>query len=231
MDATHSESAGEQVEMSPEVLKAHSWEGEYEKALEELFGDTDHISLDDIIEVAFQKGIVDRLAPADDEVKRLRAEQHRRVWQGGRNDSELYARLFYAVERSKESLQHTADYSWTNAAWLAYNMIMSRESLRERIFGTALDGNESVALFLDALEKRIKEEYEEREGKLSLEVIPAGTKASFHGIALTVEGHNPDGTLHVNADDEEGHAALYKYNEGKGLTPEMFLSPDFVISK
>jgi hypothetical protein len=217
--------------MGPEVQRAHSWEGAYEQALEELFQDTDHISLDDIIEVAFQKGIVDRLAPLDEEVKRLRQEQHRRVWDGSREDSALYARLYYAVEESRESVADTMDHSWANAAWLAFNKIMSRESLRERVFGTALDANESVAQFLNALRERVKEEYEEKKGRLSLEIIPSGTKAMFHGIALTVDCHNPDGTLRVTADDEEGHRALYKFNGGKGLTPEMFLSKDFVIQK
>ena len=231
MDTTSSESGAEQFKVSSETVKAHSWEDAYEHALEGLFEDVDHISLDDIIEIAFQKGIVDRLAPEDEEVKRLRLVQHRRVWQGTREENDLYARLYYAVEGSRESVADTMDHSWTNAAWLAYNKTMSRESLRERLFGTVADANDSVAQFLEVLKKRIEEEYKDKGGKLLFEVMPAGKKAAFRGIAVTIDGYNPDGTLRVTADDEDDHRALYAFNKGKGLTPEMFLSKDFIIQK
>ncbi len=231
MDTARHESTPEGNEdQSPEIVKAHAWEREYEQALDEVFKDPEHVLLDDIVEVAFQKGIVERLAPLDEEIKRLRIEQRRRVWEGDREDAEFYARLFYAIEFSKEMFDKSVDLSWTNMANAAYNRIMRSNVLQERFFGNSSDAKSSAMQFSDALQKRILKEYGKKGGTLDLKVIPEGAKVVFHGIELKVLGYNPDGTLRVDTEGEEGHRELWKYNKGK-ITPEMFLSEDFVIQQ
>ena len=209
-----------------------AWQAIYEENLHKTLESGESVALKDVVEIVFQNAILDRYAPIDEAIKKARIEQKRRVWEGDRSDPELYERLFYACEASKEATKYSMDVSWVNSYIEAVRMIMINQSLNKAVFGGDKEGKEpETVVFLNALQQRILEEYEKLGGKNNLVPVEIGSSAEFHSIPIKISGYNPDGTLRIDADTEEGHASLYKYTKGKGLSPSQFFSEDFVWKK
>ena len=76
--------------------KAQAWRKRYEDALSAI-ADRQDAKLDDLVEVIWEQGILDRIAPIDAEEKRARKELRGDLWDGTRDDPELYLRIMYSA--------------------------------------------------------------------------------------------------------------------------------------
>ena len=61
-------------------------------------------------------------------------------------------------------------------------------------------------------------------GLSHLQNLKYGQKVDFKGIKGTISFY-VDGAVFINADSDEGHNALYKYNKAH-IEPEMMFDPD-----
>ncbi len=208
------------------------WHGSFEQGIAELTARAESITWDEIIEFTFEKGILDRLAPADPMVKSARRAEHRHVYDESRDNPALYKKLFYSVENARENLHNSADLSWVNAWGGMYRALVSNNDIRERLFA-GVDGEDMPEFMLDKLQERIRQEYKTAGGTRELEPLPDNEPlASFHGIKVKVMGANPDGLIRLEALDEAGHARLYRLtNKGRGMDPAHLYSKDFVYEK
>jgi len=219
------------ISESPEpVDQASEWRKGFEGQLSELLK-RENVSLEEVIEVLFQKGILNRLAPLDRRAIALRREQRRPVYNEGRDDPALYEKLFYSVECAKESLEYSRDASWVNAWSRAFNAVSSKPELAKKLFGEVKPENQALQ-FLDRLQQRIAREYRANHGAQELTNEPIGKRAVFHGIPVVIAGCDQSGLIKLEAADEAGHISLYNYtNKGRGMNPADLFSSDFVYQE
>ncbi len=213
-------------------LETSAWRAEYDRALDELFKNPEGLTLDKILDVVLKQGILARIAPSDNDVKQSRIDQDKDVWSGNQEDKNLYAQLFYAVENSKEAMHLTADFSWINSVYAALGRIFRDEKMVRRFFNPVknMDEHDSAKLiFFKKLQGRILDEYKKHGGENDLYVIPQGSCAIFHNIPVVIDGYNPNGTIRIKAESEEGHRNLYQYTGGLGLKPADIFSSDFKL--
>lgn len=202
------------VEVKGEKNKSSQWKANYEEARNQLFADNKIPTTEELTDVILKNGILDRVAPLDEAVKKERIKNHQYVFEGNRSDPRLFLRLIYANLAYRNGLKMSAAPSWVNAAGLAiHRMIMA---IIER--DGECDSENVISQILDSLDSRLKNEYR-RLGGENTELISVGSRLDYHGIFCAVSGYNPDGTIRVEADTDEGHRQLYKFTKGGGIEP------------
>lgn len=85
--------------------RAHAWLFDYKLALDTAIDDPS-FTLDRWIELAWEKGLLAHVSPADQELRDLRASLGKTLWRP-RRDPVLYWRVQYAMEYCCRSLRHT----------------------------------------------------------------------------------------------------------------------------
>jgi len=193
-----------------------------------MSGKPEAVTLDSAIDTLFRIGILDRLAPTNREVIAARKAERRYVYDEGRNDPALYEKLYYSVENARENLAYSRDASWVNAWGEMLRAILMNQTLKEKIFAGVAD-DRIPEVFLDRLQERILGEYKKCSGRNELTPVRIGITATFHGIPVTIQGCNPNGSIRLEAHDEKGHAELYKFtNKGTGMDPAERFGENFV---
>lgn len=102
--------ATELTDLSPQEIAAqnvrlNAWMLDYKFALGEL-ADKPDSTLEQFVDVAWEKGILDHVSPTDPELRDMRKRRGRTLWQP-RTDPVLYWRLQYAMEHLRATIGHT----------------------------------------------------------------------------------------------------------------------------
>lgn len=67
---------------------------------------SDNLDADELAVIAFEHGILDRIAPKNEEVREKREAEDRMLYEGKDRDKELYERIAYALQKEKNILKH-----------------------------------------------------------------------------------------------------------------------------
>lgn len=205
--------------------KANAWRKRFEASLKEVMEDSksDRAQL---LEVIWEDGIMGRILPDDPEEKEAREKLHKAVWSGERTDPKLYWRIMYSAAASREGMRHgwsimSSGDSLVVGAFDAINRSVEPEKKLD--FYPELKTDQKVnpyeIIFADII-SRAKAELENLGVTPPQELIPMGAKGEYKGIKVKIDRYTFDGKVYLQAENYEGHEALYKLSAGMGVDPD-----------
>ncbi len=218
---------------------AEQWRKDFEQGLKEVIDKGGN--LDQIVDVTWQKGILDRIAPTDRSVYWARKELGRTLYPGSRDDVELYWRiiysmknLFYQVEK-KFSVCDLGYVAPLSQAW----METISEGRKDNFFGSQV-GTEKA---FEVLAEKIKQKAEETLVKFGeapdagSRTVDIGAKISIFGIPAAVERFAGDGDIILSTESYEDHCKLGDLTHrllgvaSSAIPPAWTRTKDFIVEK
>lgn len=193
---------------------AQSWLEEYDRDLR-LTVEKPETDFNQVMEVVWEKGILNRLCPNSQEVKLARKSLGRAVYEGDRNDSDLYWRLLASTENvdyaTKNNLTLTSgDLSPIFDAFVD----MSSPEVKSKFFRKEESGHE-----LDKIIRAIKQKALSKLSDLEKDQVPTlpayGKKIRVKGIDLKVR-YTPDGQIALEAFSPEDHKKMGQMTDYTG---------------
>jgi hypothetical protein len=216
--------------------KAGAWLTRYNQRMDE-FLEQEEPSKEELMDILWEHGVLNRIAPLDPDEKQARMKLGKTVWKEDREDPELYWRLLYSAHAVQENQKTgvttiASGYEYTSGAFQGYHQAMFDEKKGNKIF-TGEDKKEGTKILIDELMKRARGELIKRGVTPHENMISLGVTGEWQGVPVTVDRFTHDGLVHFRADDAEGHAALYKHlDEGKaGASPSRIDPDDFKVEE
>ncbi|MEW6407454.1 MAG: hypothetical protein AB1465_02060 [Patescibacteria group bacterium] len=212
--------------------RSHAWAERYEQALDELI-QAEKPDLNALLNVVWNKGILDRLVPLDKEKLEARKMLEKEVWEGGREDLELYWHILYSAGYAREATdrnQSLVGGGFASGAILqAVHKVLSSGKYLE-FFPGGYPKNYYAPL-IDLVAARAKEELKKRGAEPHKKFIPYGAQGNFKGIEVKVERYSDDGCVVLrNIKGEDWQKFWQITKEGcvspSELNPEEFVLPD-----
>ena len=222
-----------------EALKeiAGKWQEDLDNSVDEAFLKKE-TTLSDLAQIIFEKGVLDRIAPLDEQVMAARKDLGKSVWEKGRNDPELYLRLIYSVEGVKQAIKGNLSIfggCLLGGVLPACFKVAYSERAKDSFAGSKKSGEEKIDPFLimiDEIRKIAEKELVKNNGKVPEKLVPLGTKAEFHGIpGRTSKYYTDDGRISFEAGTYEGHCALYEFLDHGAISPSAITPENFKIIK
>lgn len=199
--------------------KASSWQIEYEQAVGQIVSKEDS-TLQDVVDVIWEKGILDRVAPIDEEVKQQRIDGGHETFEGTRNDVELYWRLLASMENMKESINCSVSGGYAAAIISGFSHIYDQKNI-DRFFPD--DSNrkkgkwqEDLLYYFDCFHEKAKSELEARGEKVPDALPQVGDKGVYHGINVVVKTYAGNGTIYLQGETLNDHRKLFDFSEDYG---------------
>lgn len=183
--------------LSPESQRAalkelsHAWEPRYQAELEKIFS-SEHIDLDTLVDVMWEKGILERISPINESEKQARVALGRPVWEGGRNDPELYWKLMYAAGYTLEAMKRS--YSGLDQYVGPATTNVMRAAYQARNTEVINDPNKLVEI-VERILVKAKQKISELGDTPHEKPIPWGAKGTYKGLEVTVDMYSSDGTV------------------------------------
>lgn len=167
--------------------KAHAWQARYDEALDRVLG-TPASTREDFLDVIWNHGILNRIAPTDPEERTAREELRSDLWKGTREDQELYLRLMYSAGSQEEAIRRNlsaAGGGLTGGVSWALGALMRRS---DRTLWDRFMGNDPNGLILIAsVKERAAKELRARGGVPHEPIIPWGAEGNYKGIPVVIE--------------------------------------------
>lgn len=216
--------------------KAEAWLTRYDKRMDQFLEQSDP-SKEELMDILWEHGVLDRIAPVDPDEKQAREKLGKTVWKGDREDPELYWQLLYSAAAVEDNVKKgrtiTASGSgYVSGAFQGYHQAMFDEEKGAKIF-TDEERKAGTEILIKDLMDRAKKELTKRGITQHEKMIPLGGKGEWHEIPVTVNGYTEKGLIQLRADSMEGHAALYEYlDESKvGVSPSQINPDDFKVAE
>jgi hypothetical protein len=221
----------------PEQLKqkAEAWAPRFDAALKKVIGD-DNAGREELNEILWNKGILDRIAPDDNhqDEKNARIKLNKAIWEGKRSDPELYRRIIYAIEESRHTLNTTHSFSPGNGWLYPLNSFFSRnlatihpdfpaKQLIKFFPEATKDYKVGYNKFLDDLIKRAKQELVNLGEPMPEKIISIGDEGIWKGNKVKVTDLSNKGLITIRGINTKD----YFYDE---LTPVQIYSKNFEIT-
>lgn len=197
--------------------KYRAWRGRFNDAADEFVKQPD-ASYEDLVDLIWEKGILDHIAPTDGGERQARTEMRADLYDRASEDPELYWRVLYAVANTKETIQKnmTMMGGYTTLAVIsALTELFANPELQGRLFPDA--GLGSYFKVIESIAERAQSEIEARGEKPHERLIPIGAKGTLCGIPVTVLRYGADGLVELGPENYMDHARLgEKINEITG---------------
>ena len=193
--------------------KAHAWHKRFDEALEEFLVE-EEFDFDKFIDVIWEKGILDRVAPKDEEEKRARQGVGSKVWEGERDDPELYWRIMYSAGHIREFSErqftmHAAGFADVGIYQGVVKLLYSEkhEKFRKKLYPDRKSN--PVVIVSDEIIERAKKELETLGVESHKKLIPWGAVGKYEDIEVEVDRYMEDGLVSLRALNYEDHMKLY----------------------
>lgn len=216
--------------------KAKAWLTRYDEKMDQFLEQSEP-SKEELMDILWEYGVLDRVAPVDPNEKQAREKLGKTVWKGDREDPELYWQLLYSAaaveDNAKKGRTITASYSgYVSGAFQGFHQAMFNEEKGAKIF-TADERKTGAEILTKDLMVRAKNELTKRGITQHEKMIPLEGKGEWHGIPVTISGYTEKGLISFQADNAAGHAALYEHlDESKvGVSPSQINPDDFKVEE
>jgi hypothetical protein len=209
---------------------AHAWEERFENALEQVLSNSDS-KTDDLIEVIWNKGILDRLVPEDKDEFCARLDDEREVFDS-RDNTELYWRITYSVLYAKRAI----NLQWSTCGGgasvaLVRGFVVACYKQRIQDFCPGYTHKNHLAGFnflAGKIIKRAEDKLRELGAKPHEKHIEVGARGMFEGIAVYVDEYMDNGLLYLRPEKYEDIMLLYdKAGRDIGVSPGKLNPADF----
>jgi len=181
------------IEKSYQEQDAHAWETDYKKQLRSVLG-AQGSNLDQLIEVVFKYGILERIAPSNIERIKARKEEKRQLWLQGQNDPKLYWSILYSAAHLVYNAEKDQTVSSGPVA-IAYKTLFSKLSSSGKLFQYFPKGEKMGVVVGTKLQTLAKIELNKRDKKQSHELIHIGASGVHKKKKSTVVGYHPEGKI------------------------------------
>ncbi|MBI2595484.1 hypothetical protein HYW46_01970 [Candidatus Daviesbacteria bacterium] len=195
----------------------YTWQDSLQESLD-IFFILDEQTREDFIEILWNDGILNHIAPTDPAVIAARKSKGRPVWDQGRDDHRLYWKILYSAAAAKE------------ACGRDWSMIAGSDSFVAGIFSPIYEAfsrgllqkfypnqtNPQIVILSDITE-RAKQELEKRNQNTAGHPLGYGLNCTWRGLELKVDRFTGDGKIYFQAKSLEDHVKLYelaKENDG-----------------
>jgi len=217
-------------DLSPEQLKqnAGAWQQRYDKEIESALTNPDS-NVDDILEIAWQDAVLGRIAPLSPAEKQARQALRKEVWEGTRNDPELYVRMLFALE----GIKHAIEKRWTLAGtgFVAQGVHdpyyrMMRPEYGEQYLSREDDSYDELQQHcLSFVEKKIRKELKRLKADDKIKVPEIGSIGEVDGMKVKIERYSDKGVVEVGGFGElktiEERRAFFALQDAVGgINPE-----------
>ncbi len=186
----------------------HNWQDILITKLQKEFKEKEP-SMKKIIEVAIDYGVLNRIAPQDDRIRKAREKKGRTLWEKDRNDPNLYLRLIYELESIKYAIKNSYSVCshFTIGLTIAFNNALHPDHYAK--FFSEKELMEVVEEFFNkakrALEKRM-----EKLGVTPPNILKIGDSATITGINIVVKEFSVDGRIIPEINNLEEHMKIGK---------------------
>ncbi|MFA5854369.1 MAG: hypothetical protein WC866_04785 [Patescibacteria group bacterium] len=212
---------------------ADTWMREYIFALGEASFNP-NTTLEQWIDVAWEKGLLDHVSPTDPAVREARARMGRTLWRE-RQDPVLYWRLQYALENFRVSAQHTRTSGPAAQACVELSKELGKNRTKLEEYFPKLKYHSSWPWYLELSKLLMARAQKTLRGMGVTPHEPTLRRHStgvFRGIPVEIETVCDDGTLWLQATEwGEGNANVialldlmtgdYQLNDGRGICPSL----------
>ncbi len=205
--------------------KSHAWQARFDEKLDEFF-ESGGQSREELMDLVWEYGIMDRIAPEDVSERDARKELGSAVWEGDRDDPSLYWRIMYAAANSQEAIEknYSVAASGRNFIVGALNGIKN-VYMNERLskfFPDYQNGKDGIPenFTLNYIIERSKQELEKRGVKPPEKLISLGAKGRWHGVEFTVDSYTDQGKIWPKVENREDHMRIFDEGGGEGIPPE-----------
>ncbi|MBI2035749.1 MAG: hypothetical protein HYT12_03670 [Candidatus Liptonbacteria bacterium] len=220
------ENAGENKEKISEL--AHRWETRLQEKLDEALSDPS-VDKKKIEDTLWEYGILERIDPRDSEEREARKENSSDLWDGGRDNPELYWRLLYSLGLIHESIKRNYSLVGGLAVGALTGIVYLHAKAQERIYKEFFPGSKNAYVDLnnDLIEKA-KDELHKR-GVANPQLISWGSEGVWKGIPVTVERYASDGTVVFHANNISDHMKIYDLSDRGSVLPSSVNPEDFTL--
>lgn len=221
---------------------ADGWMLDYKLRLD-LAIDDKGFTLDQWIDLAWEKGLLDHVSPTDPEIVTARKLLERTVWPERQNPI-LYWRIQYAIEYFRTHMERTTAQGVAAQACIPLFVAMGKldkpklgELFPKMVLQPDWPWYRKICALLIA---RAKRSLQDLGVKPHMRTLRRGSTGVFRGINVEVDNVCDDGTLWLRAledgVDNANHYALVDYmigehktNEGRGICPSLIDDSTFIL--
>ena len=199
------EQANQKMPREERIKLARAWEKDYEDALDEV---DEQANLEELVDIALEKGILDRLVPEDQQVRKARQEGGNNLLDLERDDPKLWWQLLYAVKGVTEDA--ISGKTLSNGFVLPSMMtLFSRKS--EAIIKADPEAKNPFETLGQAMMDKIKKELEFRGIQIPEKLLPIGAKGIYENIEVEITGYSSDGLIAIKATNHEDMFKLDRF--------------------
>lgn len=181
------------IEENYQEQDAHAWEIDYKQELRKIIN-TQGANLDQLIEVVFKYGILERIAPENLERMKARKEEHRQIWLQGQNDPKLYWSIMYSAAHLVYNAKKDQVVN-TGPVGVAYKDLSSILMSSGALFRFIPRDEKMGVVVGTKIQELAKIELEKRDKKQSHKLIHIGASGEHKKKKSTVVGYHPEGKI------------------------------------
>lgn len=203
------------------------WEERFDNQIKVLLTKNE-IVFKEVMDIVWQIGILDRLAPVDEQVIAERKKEGRRVWEKGRQDPEFYYRIIYNVQNLRYAIEH--NYSLMTG-WLVGIIkvigLVTIYNTNQKLFVNN-NYHEVITEILDDVIARSQEELQQFDIILDC-VYKVGDIGTIWGHLVTISSITVDGCIALQATDMAAHMHIGELTNYSGVVSPMVFHQKFVL--
>jgi len=209
-------------------INPSSWKIELSASLD-AFVRSDHPTRESFIDLLWDGAILDRIAPIDPKVAVLRKSEGRAVFEGGRENPQLYWRIMYAAAGCIGNIAMDATMICAPDNYVAAVYPALHRLSEDNIFGAIYPDPQSRMLDVtDDIILRAKSEIIKATGdpeSLVGHPLGCGAEGVWHGMEVRVNGFAGDGTVAFQAANRNDHERIYTESRNRGTVFPWTIDP------
>ncbi len=188
------------------------WEPRMRTALDQFFVASDK-TRDGFVDVLWKYGILDRIAPNNQEEITARIEGSRPVFENSRDDPQLYWRILYSAQAARQAIENgwsivVNSNSYVIGAISGINQGIRNGTLAKLYSMPADDTVDPLIPAIDDIVNRAKRELESRGQETTGHPLSPGAKGKWHDISVTVDRFTGQGGIWFEAQTYKDHTML-----------------------
>ena len=207
--------------------KAGAWRKRYDDALDAVVHN-EQATFEELLDVIWNEGILGRIAPVNSEEKNARIQLKKSVWEGSRDDVELYWRILYSAGYITEPaiMHHSVlphGYAIDALSRARIAALMNAEQTKH--FFPKENQKDPFVFLAGKIMDRAREEISTRGGEPHEKLIPWGSKGVWKGVSAEVERYTGDGLLWLKGKTTQDHLKIGELTDFKGAISPMDTNP------
>lgn len=196
-------------------LLGEAYTQRYSAKLED-FCQSQNPTLNELSEIFWRYGVLDRLVPVSHEERVARRTLGKDVFDGDMSDPELFWRILYVCAQVEAVDQSRVG---ERSAWLArpieftvQKLLNTDPALYEELFGSGDTTQNPDALFIATAREKAIQRLRDLGADPHLYPIPIGASLVYKDIPATVHGYTTDGLVVLQASNFEDHLSIVRAN-------------------